>query len=57
MRDLKHPAKPIIWSESDVEVAIHSDEESDAEEDYNTIHASMFVSSISYFRHQGNLHG
>ena len=39
MRDLKHPAKPIFRSESDVDVTIHSDEESDAEsldEDYHT---------------------
>ena len=38
MRDLKHPAKPLFRSESDVGVTIHSDEESDAEdvEDYHT---------------------
>ena len=31
MRDLKHPAKPLFRSESDVDVTIHSDEESDVE--------------------------
>ena len=38
MKDLKHPAKPLFRSESDVDVTIHSDEESDAEnldEDYH----------------------
>ena len=40
MRDLKHPAKPLFRSESDVDVTIHSDEESDAEslgEDYHMV--------------------
>ena len=37
MKDLKHPAKPLFRSESDVDVTIHSDEESEAEiEDYHT---------------------
>ena len=39
MKDLKHPAKPLFRSESDVDVTIHSDEESNAEsldEDYHT---------------------
>ena len=39
MKDLKHPAKPLFRSESDVDITIHSDEESDAEglnEDYHT---------------------
>ena len=37
MKDLKHPAKPLFRSESDVDVTIHSDEESDieGEEDYH----------------------
>ena len=37
MRDLKHPAKPLFRSESDVDVIIHSDEESEVEdvEDYH----------------------
>ena len=38
MKDLKHPAKPLFRSESDVDVTIHSDEESNAEslvEDYH----------------------
>ena len=32
MKDLKHPAKPLFRCESDVDITIHSDEESDAEE-------------------------
>ena len=30
MKDLKHPSKPLFRSESDVDITIHSDEESDA---------------------------
>ena len=39
MKDLKHPAKPLFRSESDVDVTIRSDEESDAEdvEDYHMV--------------------
>ena len=39
MRDLKHPAKPLFRSESDVDVTIYSDEESDTEdvEDYHMV--------------------
>ena len=40
MKDLKHPAKPLFRAESDVDVTIHSDEESDAEsldEDYHMV--------------------
>ena len=39
MGDLKHPAKPLFRCESDVDVTIHSDEESDAEEveDYHMV--------------------
>ena len=39
MKDLKHSAKPLFRSESDVDVPIHSDEESDIEEeeDYHTL--------------------
>ena len=37
MKDLKHPAKPLFRSESDVDVTIHSDEESDIEEDYHMV--------------------
>ena len=33
---MKHPAKPLFRSESDVDVTIHSDEGSDLEEDYHT---------------------
>ena len=32
MRGLRHPADPLYQNESDVDVTIHSDEESDAEE-------------------------
>ena len=35
MKDLKHPAKPLFRSESDVNITKHSDEESDIEEDYH----------------------
>ena len=38
MRDLRHPAKPPMFrSESDVDTTIHSDEESDLEEDYHMV--------------------
>ena len=39
MTELKHPAKPLFRSESDVDVTIHSDEELDAEsvEDYHMV--------------------
>ena len=38
MKDLKHSAKPLFRSESDVDVTIHSDEESEAEiENYHKI--------------------
>ena len=32
MKDLRHPARPVFYNESDVDVTIHPDEESDAEE-------------------------
>ena len=38
MKDLKHPAKPLFRSGSDVDVTIHSDEESDIEKDYRLSH-------------------
>ena len=37
MKDLKHPAKPLFRSGSDVDVTIHSDEETDIEEDYHMV--------------------
>ena len=39
MTELKHPAKSLFRSESDIDVTIHSDEESDAEsvEDYHMV--------------------
>ena len=35
MKNLEHPARPLFQNESDVDVLIHSDEESDVE-DYHT---------------------
>ena len=32
MKGLRHPARPVFHNESDVDVTIHPDEESDAEE-------------------------
>ena len=49
MRDLKHPAKPIFRSESDVDVTIHSDEESYAEsldEDYHKVLETNYINRI-----------
>ena len=45
MKDLRHPAKPMFRAESDVDVTIHSDEESDAElvEDYHTPTSKKFT--------------
>ena len=37
MKDLKHPAKPLFQTRSDVGVTINSDEESDIEEDYHMV--------------------
>ena len=37
MKDLKHPAKPLFRSESDVNVTIHSDEDSDTGEEYHMV--------------------
>ena len=39
MKDLRHPARPILHNESDVDVTINPDEESDAEEveDYHMV--------------------
>ena len=37
MKDLKHPAKPLFQSESDVNITIHSDKESDTEEEYHKV--------------------
>ena len=39
MKDLKHPAQPLFRSESDIDVTIHSGEESDKEdeEDYHMV--------------------
>ena len=36
-KDIKHPATPPFQSESDVNVTIHSDEESDIEEDHHMV--------------------
>ena len=43
MKDLKHPAKPLFRSESDVDVTRHSDEESDIEEDYHMECVNHFI--------------
>ena len=44
MKDFKHPAKPLFRSESDVDVTIHSDEDSEAEiEDYHTYTKHFWV--------------
>ena len=37
MKDLRHPAKPLFHNESDVDVTILSNKESDAEEDYHMV--------------------
>ena len=37
MKDLKHPAKPLFQTRSDVDVTINSDEESDIEEEYHMV--------------------
>ena len=37
MKDLKHHAKPLFRSEPDLNVTIHSDEESDIEEYYHMV--------------------
>ena len=50
MKDLRHPAKPLFRSESDVDVTIHSDEESDIEEDY--LWFEMKKSTASCFESQ-----
>ena len=48
MKDLRHPAKPMFRAESDVDVTIHSDEESDAEsfEDYHNWNDFLFEQNI-----------
>ena len=54
MKDLRHPAKPLFRSESDVNITIHSDEESNTEspeEDYHTsyVYCMTLFSSINLF--------
>ena len=49
MKDLKHPAKPLFRSESDVDITIHSDEESVAEsldEDYHTGYLKKYCENL-----------
>ena len=50
MTELKHPAKPLFRSESDVDVTIHSDEESDAEslEDYHSMRQNNTNNYLSF---------
>ena len=47
MKDLKHPAKPLFRSESDVYITIHSDEESDIEEDYHILQANIQLCNVN----------
>ena len=37
MKDLKHPARPLFQNESDIDVTLHSDEESDVEDYHKCI--------------------
>ena len=37
IKDLKHPARPLFQNESDANVTIHSDEESDVEDYYHMV--------------------
>ena len=43
MKGLKYPVKPLFRSEPDVDVTIHSDEESDIEEVYHNKYAGRHV--------------
>ena len=45
MKDVRHPARPIFHNESDVDVTIHPDEESDAGEveDYHTHEVTKII--------------
>ena len=47
MKDLNYPAKPLFQNESDIDVTIHSDEESDIE-DY---HINRKENSALFLRH------
>ena len=51
MKELKHPAKPLFQNESDVDVTILSNEESD-EEDYHTTkcHTNVLSSASDFLR-------
>ena len=48
MKDLRHPAKPIFHNESDVDVTINPENESDAEEvgDYHTAFSAFCLDVI-----------
>ena len=49
MKDLRHPARPVFHNESDVDVTINPDEESDAEEveDYHMVRANrQFINKV-----------
>ena len=46
MKDLKHPARPLFQNQSDVDITIHSNEESDVE-DYHNIMISRLLSQKS----------
>ena len=51
MKDLKHPVKPFFQKESDVDVTILSNEESDAEEEYHTNIDDLLV--LRHLTHTG----
>ena len=55
MKDLRHPARPVLHSDSDVDVTIHPDEESDVEEveDYHRLFVN-FEFPIHNKRYIGN---
>ena len=50
MKDLRHPAKPIFHNESDVDVTIKPEDESDAEEveDYHSIVCHDSIAETSH---------
>ena len=55
MKDLKHPAKPLFQNESDVDVTILSNEESD-EEDYHMVTGANRQIQRQNSRHHNFLH-
>ena len=47
MKDLRHPAKPLFHNESDVDITVHSNEESEEEEDYHSNESPDLVGRYS----------